>query len=117
MGFELLNAQNAFQQLAGPYINGYAFGDTDRLIGIIDTVRKEGETVPDLNEIYPGVVFKDKTEWNAANKQVNQGLLKLRTMVNEQKESIKRQRVDSGTEAKFSKLRSKAFPQEQGTTK
>ena len=31
-GFELLQAQNAFFQLAGPYINGYAFGDTDSLI-------------------------------------------------------------------------------------
>jgi hypothetical protein len=28
-GFELFQAQNAFQQLVGPYINGYAFGDID----------------------------------------------------------------------------------------
>src|SRR5262252_4106724 len=29
-GFELFQAQNAFQQLVGPYINGYAFGDIDQ---------------------------------------------------------------------------------------
>src|SRR5262245_32489980 len=31
-GFELFQAQNAFQQLVGPYINGYAFGDIDQLV-------------------------------------------------------------------------------------
>src|ERR1044071_3318273 len=31
-GFELLHAQNAFYQLVGPYINGYAFGDIDGLV-------------------------------------------------------------------------------------
>src|ERR1044071_2753535 len=35
-GFELYQAQNAFQQLVGPYINGYAFGDIDRLVPIIE---------------------------------------------------------------------------------
>jgi hypothetical protein len=37
-GFELFHAQNAFQQLVGPYINGYAFGDIDQLIPIIERV-------------------------------------------------------------------------------
>ena len=35
-GFELFQAQNAFQQLVGPYINGYAFGDIDQLVPIIE---------------------------------------------------------------------------------
>jgi hypothetical protein len=51
--FELYHAQNAFQQLVGPYINGYAFGDIDRLIPIIERVQREGKVVPDLTKIYP----------------------------------------------------------------
>jgi hypothetical protein len=50
-GFELFQAQNAFQQLVGPYINGYAFGDIDQLIPIIEKVQKEGRAVPDLTKI------------------------------------------------------------------
>src|SRR5207244_2405594 len=41
-GFELVHAQNAFQQLVGPYINGYAFGDVDQLVPIIEKVQMEG---------------------------------------------------------------------------
>src|SRR6267143_2929393 len=57
-GFELLHAQNAFQQLVGTYINGYAFGDVDYLIPVIEKVQKEGKTIPELNKIYPGLSFK-----------------------------------------------------------
>src|SRR6266481_5245399 len=39
-GFELLQAQNAFYQLVGPYINGYAFGDIDDLAKIVERVQK-----------------------------------------------------------------------------
>jgi hypothetical protein len=45
-GFELFQAQNAFQQLVGPYINGYAFGDIDQLIPIIERVQTEGKPYP-----------------------------------------------------------------------
>src|SRR6266403_132098 len=45
-GFELVQAANAFQQLVGPYINGYAFSDMERLIGIVERVQKENKTVP-----------------------------------------------------------------------
>jgi hypothetical protein len=47
-GFELLQAQNAFYELVGPYINGYAFGDTDGLIKIVERVQKEGRKLPDV---------------------------------------------------------------------
>lgn len=66
-GFELLQAQNAIYQLAGPYINGYAFGDPDYLVKIVERVQKEGRAIPDLEAAYPGVVFKKKGEWKSAN--------------------------------------------------
>src|SRR5213079_624763 len=67
-GFELFQAQNAFQQLVGPYINGYAFGDIDQLIPIIERVQREGKVVPNFTKIYPGVTFRPKPEWEAGNK-------------------------------------------------
>src|SRR5205823_11996265 len=53
VGFELLHAQNAFFQLVGPYINGYAFGDTNGLAKVVERVQKEGRRIPDLQTIYP----------------------------------------------------------------
>jgi hypothetical protein len=111
-GFELVQAQNAFQQLVGPYINGYAFGDIDQLVPIIERVQKEGKVVPDLTKIYPQVTFKPKSEWEAGNKGLNEGLTKLLITLKNEKASIKQQRIEHGMEAKFSKLPSKDLPKE-----
>src|SRR5436309_4029318 len=113
-GFELFQAQNAFQQLVGPYINGYAFGDIDQLVPIIEKVQKEGKTVPDLTKIYPRVTLKPKSEWDAGNKGLNEGLTKLLLTLKNEKASIKQQRIERGMEAKFSKLPSKDLPKGSG---
>jgi len=105
-GFELSHAWNAFHQLVGPYINGYAFGNMDQLILVIERVKKEGKTIPDLNRIYPDLSFKKKSEWEAGNSEVNDGLGKLLQTIKDQKTTIKQQRIDTGVEAKFSKLTS-----------
>ena len=109
-GFELVQAANAFQQLVGPYINGYAFGDMERLIGIVERVQKENKTVPDLDKTYPGIAFKPRSDWDPDNDGINEGLTKLMSMLKDQKASIKKTRIDNGTEAKFSKLTSKELP-------
>ena len=113
-GFELFQAQNAFQQLVGPYINGYAFGDIDQLVPIIEKVQREGKTVPDITRIYPRVAFKPKSEWDAANKGLNEGMTKLLTTLKNEKASIKQQRIERGMEAKFGKLPSKDLPKGSG---
>jgi hypothetical protein len=113
-GFELFQAQNAFQQLAGPYINGYAFGDIDQLIPIIERVQRDGKVVPNLTNIYPRVAFKPKPDWDAGNKGLNEGLTKLLMTLKNEKTSIKQQRIERGMEAKFSKLPSKELPKASG---
>ena len=113
-GFELFQVQNAFQQLVGPYINGYAFGNIDQLIPIIERVQREGKAVPDLTKIYPGVAFKPKPEWDAGNKGLNEGLTKLLITLKNEKSSIKQQRIERGIEAKFGKLPSKDLPKGVG---
>jgi hypothetical protein len=109
-GFELFHAQNAFYQLVGPYINGYAFGDMDGLAKIVDRVQKEGRRIPDLQAAYPGVAFKNKSEWQSANTDLADGMNQLISMLKEKKDEIKRQRVERGMEEKFSKLTSKELP-------
>src|SRR5262249_31849657 len=113
-GFELFQAQNAFQQLVGPYINGYAFGDIDQLVPIIERVQKEGKTVPDLTKIYPRVTFKPKSEWYMGNNGLNEGLTKLLVTLKNEKASIKQQRIEHGMEGKFGKLPSKDLPRGSG---
>src|SRR5437667_2986845 len=109
-GFELFQAQNAFQQWVGAYINGYAFGDIDQLIPIIEKVQREGKVVPDLTKIYPRVTFKPKSEWDAGNKALNEGMTKLLVTLKNEKANIKQQRIERGIEAKASKLSSKDLP-------
>ena len=109
-GFELLHAQNAFYQLVGTYINGYAFGDMDGLVKIVERVQKEGRRIPDLEAVYPGVTFRNKDEWPSANSDLADGMNQLISMLKEKKDDIKRQRIERGVEEKFSKLTSKELP-------
>jgi hypothetical protein len=109
-GFELFHAQDAFLELVGPYINGYAFGDPDSLAKTIRRVQSENRSVAGLRAIYPGVAFTDVAAWKAQNEQLNQGMDKLVAMLGNQKDQIKRQRVQNGIEAQFSRLPSKPLP-------
>jgi hypothetical protein len=107
LGFELLHAQDAFYQLVGTYINGYAFGDTDGLVKIVEKVQKEGRHIPDLQTAYPGVTFRSKSEWQSANTELADGMNQLISLLKEKKDDIRRQRIERGVEEKFSKLTSK----------
>jgi hypothetical protein len=109
-GFELFHAQNAFYQLVGPYINGYAFGDTDGLVKVVEKVQQEGRRIPDLQATYPGVTFKSKSEWQSANTELADGMSQLISMLRGTKDDIKRKRVERGMDEKFSKLTSKELP-------
>jgi hypothetical protein len=109
-GFELLHAQNAFFQLVGPYINGYAFGDTDGLVKVVERVQREGRKIPDLQTTYPNVAFRSKSEWESANRDLADGMGKLISTLKEKKDDIKRQRIQQGIEEKFSKVTNKELP-------
>ena len=109
-GFELYHAQDAFFQLAGPDINGYAFGDIDSLVKVIQRVRSANRSVPDLHSIYQHVGFISKADWQNKNAQLNAGLGTLATSLESQKTQIARERAQNGTTARFSRLTSKQFP-------
>ena len=109
-GFEFVQAASAFQQLVGPYLNGYAFRDIDRLVQIVARVQKENSTAPNIERIYPGIAFKPRAEWAATNQSLNEGLTAFLAHLQEQKADLKKTRNENGTEAKFSKLGSKELP-------
>ncbi|TLD72650.1 hypothetical protein FEM03_00825 [Phragmitibacter flavus] len=109
-GFERVHAHRSFFQLTGPYFNGYAFRDVAGLANIVRKVQKEGATPPDLQAAYPGIKFREKSAWDAANQGVNKGMTNLIDMLRKDRENIKKQRVASGVEAKFSELTSRELP-------
>jgi hypothetical protein len=109
-GFELYHAQDAFFQLAGPSINGYAFGDVDGLQKIVVAVESQNRTVPDMGAMYPGVAFVHKAKWPQLNAAVEAGLAKLADYLSTQKPAIAQERAQNGTQARFAKLSSKRFP-------
>ena len=109
-GFELDQAQNAFFELVGPDINGYALGNTVALAAVIARVQKENATVGDVRAIYPGVAFIAKTQWPAKNADLNSGLGKLGASILAQKDATNQQRIQNGTAARFSQLKSTPFP-------
>jgi len=108
-GFELLHANEAFQTLAGPYINSYAFADTEYLRRVIRRVKESAQQVPDVKAVY-GDLFKDEAEWSLQNRVVAEGLEKLSATILNQKDEIARKRVESGVQARFSRLTNKQFP-------
>jgi hypothetical protein len=109
-GFELYHAQDAFFQLVGPDVNGFAFGDIDSLTHVIRKVQDENRTVQNMPAIYPGVAFIPKAQWQRANAQLNAGLGRLASSLLAQKAEIARQRAQNGTTARFSHLTSTPFP-------
>ena len=109
-GFEFYHAEDAFSQVAGPNINGYAFGNIDFLMKVIRQVQNENRRVPNMAAIYPGVSFIGKSQWDAKNQELNSGLSKFSVLIVNQKAQIASQRSQNGTQARFSHLTSKQFP-------
>ncbi|MBI2803857.1 MAG: hypothetical protein HYX68_02615 [Planctomycetes bacterium] len=71
--FELRQAYAAFNQLAGEYINGYAFGELDKLEKTLAKVREEGKAIPKYTVLYPRVKFIDSKTWQETNAKYADG--------------------------------------------
>lgn len=108
--FELYHAQNAFFELSGTAINGYAFGNVDRLAEVLQRVERESRAVPDLHALYPGVAFVPKSQWTAKNAELGAGLGRLASTLSSEKAEIASQREQNGTAARFANVASKDLP-------
>ena len=108
-GFELYHAGQAFFELVGPSINGYAFGHPDRLAATVERVQRENHVVPDLYAVYPGVAFDDRRTWTRTNASLNAGMSKLVAMLRDDRGTLAREREQSGAQARYGALTSKAL--------
>lgn len=108
--FELFHAQNAFFELSGPAIDGYAFGDVDRLAGVLTRVERENSAVPDLHSLDPGVAFVPRSQWPAKNAGLSAGLGRLASSLSAQRAQVAAQREQNGTAARYANLPSKDLP-------
>jgi hypothetical protein len=101
--FELPNAYNAFTQLTTEFINGYAGCDVENWVSIATTVKNDNPKPPDLNKLFPGVVFVQNTQWQMLNDQVAAGLDSLINYLSENKESIQQQRKNNNANTRYCK--------------
>jgi len=99
--FELIQASSAFHQLAGEYINGYAFGELKKLEETIRLIRSENEQPPRLKTIYPAFDFIAEDLWLTKNSEVSQTLDKLLDYVTNHADEIKAARMLNGIEGKY----------------
>lgn len=99
--FELNSAHAAFQQLAGPYLNGYAGCDRDKWLAAIAVVRAEHRRPVDLAALYPSVAFVPAGQWAARNDEVNAGLGKLAEHVETRWEEMRAQRAANDADRRF----------------
>lgn len=104
-GFELYQAQNAFFQLFGPYINGYAFTDTENLKKTLRRVKSEG--IPDITIIYPKVKFESAKKRESITNDVLSGIDKFISYLENDAASIQKQREEAGMTDKFDGLKNK----------
>jgi hypothetical protein len=98
--FEMKQAYTSFDELAGKYINIYAFGDLAKLEETLAKVREEGSSVPRFGELYPNVTFVEEQKWADENTTISKGLAGLIDYIKTNADSIKDQRKKNGVEGK-----------------
>ena len=99
--FELPTAYNAFTQLSTEYINGYAGCDIDNWVNITTKVRNDNPNPPDLDKLFPGVVFVERSRWPLLNQEVAEGLDGLINYLSNNKEAIQQQRIQNNADNRY----------------
>jgi hypothetical protein len=99
--FERQHAHVAFHQLAGSFINGYAACDLERWGSTLDRVAAENRKEVDLTVVYPRVRFLPRDQWASKNKEIGDGLAKLRDYLRSNREQVKATRAANGMDERF----------------
>lgn len=95
-------ALGAFQELSGRWINGYAFGNPDKLVATLNKVCGDVEHMGYVANAYPGYDFRPASEQQAIVDAQLKGLREsLINHIIENKEDILRQRKENGIEGKY----------------
>lgn len=97
---ELTQAFDAYRKLLGEYVNGYAFGDIDKNIEICREVIKDNAQMKSLSTAYPEFKFDD----TKLEEVVKDGVIdreKFILFMKDNREDIKKQRIENGIENKY----------------
>jgi hypothetical protein len=97
----LVQAHEAFLKQANPYINGYAFGDIEKLLKTVAQVQVEGARLPSLKELYPTVSFIEESRWQKVNYELSTGFSEYMQTIRATADSIRAQRKASGIEGRY----------------
>lgn len=99
--FKLTTAYDSFQHLAGEYINGYAGCDLDNWVKFTKMVMDDNQVPPELDQMFPDVLFVDREKWQGINNEVAAGLGKLIDYISKNGDSIKQQRAQQNMDARY----------------
>jgi hypothetical protein len=101
-GSDMSEYLQAFKQLSGKWINGYAYGDPDKLVAILEQVIKDTEDMGYVGKVYPNMYeFKHQEEQAAYVQKQADEILEHITYIRENKEEILRTRKENGVEGKY----------------
>lgn len=99
----LLSSYEAFTELAGEYINGYAGCDVDNWVKIAQTVRDDNPKPPELDVLFPEAVFVERSQWQGINDEVAAGLGTLIVELTKAKDAIRQQREVNNLDDRYCK--------------
>lgn len=98
---ELLMDYNRFTESAGKFINGYAGCDVDNWMKIAGNVKDDNPTPPELDKLFPKVIFVERSQWQGINDEVGAGLGGLIDALAKNKDAIRMQRVANNLDALY----------------
>jgi hypothetical protein len=99
----LLSSYEAFTELAGEYINGYAGCDIDNWVKIAKSVQDDNPTPPELDKLFPEAVFVERSQWQFINDEVAAGLGGLIDQLSNTREAIRMERAANNLDARYCK--------------
>jgi len=97
----LIRAHDAFLKDAGQYINGYAFGDIEKLLKTVAQVQAEGARLPLLKQLYPQIGFIEESRWQQVNYQVSAGFSEYMQLVRANANDLRAIRKATHTDGRF----------------
>jgi hypothetical protein len=97
----LLASYEAFTELAGEYINGYAGCDVDNWVKIAKIVKDNNPKPPELDKLFPEAVFVERSQWQRINDEVGAGLGVLIDELAKSKEAIRQQREATDQDSRY----------------
>ena len=91
----------AFRSLAGTWINGYAFGDPDKMFSTLEQVINDVKNMAYIGNVYAGSGLEPESRQQEIVEEEIEGVRSLIKYLTDNKEDILHQRKENGIEGKY----------------